>query len=228
MSHDRREFLGRLAAGAAFGALPLSFDARLAFAAPTAGVDQQPATKWDTTWTDRVKGKYRAVFDVPEVDSGFGVWRASLWEMQYQQVLGVHRAELSPVLVLRHNGIALAMQQPFWDMHKLGTIYGAKHPLTQEATERSPVLLASSRNEIPADFDEVALDRFLKRGGVALACALALDDMIGRIAKRESMSAEVVRQHAMAAFVPGVILQPSGVFAALRAQDVGCNYIRAS
>jgi hypothetical protein len=28
--------------------------------------------------------------------------------------------------------------------------------------------------------------------------------------------------------VKGVILQPSGVFAALHAQDVGCKYLRAS
>jgi hypothetical protein len=27
---------------------------------------------------------------------------------------------------------------------------------------------------------------------------------------------------------PGVILQPSGVFAAIRAQQEGCHYIRAS
>jgi intracellular sulfur oxidation DsrE/DsrF family protein len=28
--------------------------------------------------------------------------------------------------------------------------------------------------------------------------------------------------------VPGVILQPSGVFGVLRAQEAGCNYILAS
>jgi hypothetical protein len=28
--------------------------------------------------------------------------------------------------------------------------------------------------------------------------------------------------------VPGVILQPSGVFAAVRAQEAGCHYVRAS
>ena len=32
MNSDRRDFLGAIAAGAAFGALPLSFDARRAFA----------------------------------------------------------------------------------------------------------------------------------------------------------------------------------------------------
>ena len=89
----------------------------------------------------------------------------------------------TPVLVLRHNGIALAMQQPYWDKHALGKANEVKHPLTQQATDRNPALLASSRNEVPAELDEVALDRFIKRGGIALACNLALDEMVENITK---------------------------------------------
>jgi len=224
MTHDRREFLGRIAAGAVLGALPLSFDARRAFAAPATRSDPQ----WDVSWTNRITGKYRAVFDVPEIDQGYGVWRASLWEMQYQQVLGAKPSDLSAVVVLRHHGIALAMQQAFWDKHALGKANDVKHPITQEPTDRNPVLLASSRNEVPADLDDVALDRFIKRGGIALACNLALDDLVDGIVKREGGTPDAVRQETVAAFVPGVILQPSGVFAALHAQDAGCKYLRAS
>jgi hypothetical protein len=224
MSHDRREFLGRIAAGAVLGALPLSFDAPRAFAAGA----RQPQEKWDLSWVDRIKGRYRAVFDVPEIDSGFGVWRASVWEMQYQQVLGAKPADLSAVIVLRANGIPLAMRQDYWDKHQLGKLYDVKHPLTQEATDRSPVLLASSRNEVPAELDDVALDRFLTRGGIVLACSLALDELVGKITKHEGGTEAAARQEAIAGFVPGVILQPSGVFAALHAQDAGCKYLRAS
>ena len=42
------------------------------------------------------------------------------------------------------------------------------------------------------------------------------------------MSDEAARKQAIAALVPGVVLQPSGVFAALRAQEAGCVYLRAS
>src|SRR5690349_14153870 len=109
MSQDRRAFLGRVAAGAVLGAMPLSFDAVRALAEPA----PQPAEKWDVSWANRVTGRYRAVFDVPEIDSGFGVWRASVWEQQYMQVLGAKPTELSAVVVLRANGIPLAMQQAF-------------------------------------------------------------------------------------------------------------------
>jgi hypothetical protein len=224
LSHDRREFLGTLAAGAMFGALPVSHDALRAFTTPSAA----PDPKWDLSWVDKIKGRYRAVFDVPEPDQGYGVWRASLWGMQYQQVLGAKPADLSAVLVMRHNGIALAMQQAFWDKHQLGKVYDVKHPLSSEPTDRNPVLLASSRKEVPPELDDVALDKFIGRGGIALACALALDDLVEKIAKRENGNADAVRTEAMASFVPGVILQPSGVFAALHAQDAGCKYLRAS
>jgi hypothetical protein len=89
-------------------------------------------------------------------------------------------------------------------------------------------LLSSKRGEVPADFDDVALDKYLSRGGIALACNLAFDDMIELVTKKDGGTPEAARKTALAGMVPGVVLQPSGVFAALHAQDVGCKYLRAS
>ena len=225
MTLDRREFVGRVAAGAMLAGFPLPVDASIrAFDGAVPGA----AEKWDLSWVNRITGKYRAVFDVPEIESGYGVWRASIWGKQYQDVLGVKAREMTPVLVLRHNGIVLAMQQAFWDKYGIGPEKKVLHPVTQEPTDRNPALLASSRSEVPASLDDVALDRFLARGGIALACNLALQDMVELIEKKDGASPDVARQQATAALVPGVILQPSGVFAALRAQDAGCRYLRAS
>ena len=184
---------------------------------------------WDLSWVKRVTGKHRTVFDVPEVDSGYGVWRASIFPKQYMEVLGAKATDITSVLVLRHNGIALAMQQSFWDKYKLGDLKKAMHPITQQGTTRNPALLSSSRPDdaLPADFDELALPKFLARGGIALACNLALQDCIELI-KKEGVSDDEARKQAIAALVPGVVLQPSGVFAVIRAQEAGCNYIRAS
>jgi hypothetical protein len=100
--------------------------------------------------------------------------------------------------------------------------------VTQQGTDRNPALLASSRNEVPALFDDAALDKFIGHGGVVLACNLALEDVVEAIQKKDNASSEDARKQAIAFMVPGVILQPSGVFAALHAQDAGCKYIRAS
>lgn len=225
MSLDRRDFVGRVAASALLAGFPLPIDASvraLSESRPTS------AEEWDLSWVRRVSGKYRAVFDVPEIDSGYGVWRASIWGKQYMDVLGAKPNELSAVLVLRHHGIELAMQQAYWDKYAIGKEKNVLNPITQQGTDRNPALLSSSRNEVPAMFDDAALDKFIGRGGIALACSLAFQDVIELIQKKENASEADARKQAMGFLVPGVILQPSGVFAALHAQDAGCKYIRAS
>jgi hypothetical protein len=224
MTTSRREFVEKMTVGAVFGAMPLPLTLS------TDAVSNSGAAKdvWDVTWTGKLKGKHKAVFDVPEVESGYGVWRATVWTNQYRDVLGVPTADLSPVLILRHNAIVLAMQQSFWDKYGIGKAKNVTHPITLQPTNRNPALLSSTRGEIPAMFDPMALDKFLARGGVTLACNLALEDCIELIKSKDGVGADVARQRAVAAMVPGVILQPSGVFAAVLAQEAGCSYLRAS
>lgn len=233
MTTSRRAFVEKMSVGAAmFGALPfplsLSLSEHQMDAPDGSGVPLSSSPDWDLTWVNKLTGKHKAVFDVPEVDSGYGVWRATVWTTQYHKVLNVPVAELSPVVVLRHNGIVLAMQQSFWDKYAIGKAKNATHPMTMQPTDRNPALLSSARGEIDANFDSMALDKFLARGGIALACDLALQDCIELIKSKDGVSAQVARQRAIAAMVPDVILQPSGVFAALRAQEAGCSYLRAS
>jgi intracellular sulfur oxidation DsrE/DsrF family protein len=225
MSTTRREFLDRIALGAAatgaaaLAGLPLPLGA---MAAPTSAAD------WDVRWPARLTGKRRTVLDVPEVENGYGVWRASIWAQQYQQVLGVQPREMSTVLVLRHNGIVLALQQPFWDEHGLGKLKSVMHPVTQQPTDRNPALMSSAHGDVPADFDGFALDKLLARGAVVLACDLALQDVAQHVQQRAGVTADEAKRRTHAALVPGVIVQPSGVFAVVRAQEAGCMYVRAS
>jgi hypothetical protein len=223
MSTNRREFLGHAAGAALFGVIPLNLDP-----GAVSADDPQARDEWDVTWASRLTGKHKAVFDCPEVESGYGVWRASIWAQQYREVLRVQPNDLAMVIILRHNGIVLAMQQAFWDKYKIGDAKKVLHPVTQEITDRNPVLLSSTRKEVPERLDPYALDRFIARGGVVLACNLAFQDCVDLIEKQDGVSPDVARGRALALIVPGVILQPSGVFAAVRAQEAGCSYVRAS
>ena len=224
MSTNRREFLERTAGAALLGAIPFTLSpTAAALAAPTPTSDE-----WNLTWTNSLTGKHKAVFDVPEVESGYGVWRASIWAKQYVEVMGAKPNEVSTALILRHNGIVLAMQQAFWDKYKIGESKKVMHPITLQPTDRNPALLSSARNEVPEQFDAAALDRFLARGNVVLACNLALQDCVDLIKGKDGVSDEEARKRAIGYLVPGVILQPSGVFAAVKAQQAGCHYVRAS
>jgi hypothetical protein len=167
------------------------------------------------------------VFDVPEIESGYGVWRATLWARQYQQVLGIPARDLSTALVIRHNAIILAMQQGFWDRYGIGKAKGVLHPLTEEPTDRNPALMGTS-DGVPEPQASFALDRFIAAGGIALACDLALQDLVAVIQRTDKIPEAQARTQARNWLVPGVILQPSGIFAVLRAQQAGALYVRAS
>jgi hypothetical protein len=221
---NRRQFLGEAAANAAALAMVPS----VAFAAvPSDLAPIDASANWDLAWTKRLNGKYRAVFDNAEPESGYGVWRASAWARQYVDVLKAAPADVSPAIVLRHNAIVLAMQQPFWDKYGIGATKKVMHPLTMEATDKNPALL-DEKDGIPEPFNQAGLRKQLDRGVTVLACNLALQDCVDLIAKSEKVSDDEARRRALAYLVPGVILQPSGVFAVTRAQEAGASYVKAS
>lgn len=228
MTTDRREFVQQMALGAAALTGLAAFPAHVAAAVGMAPASGSTET-WDTSWTKKITGKHRAVFDIPEIESAYGVWRSQLWGMQMQEVFKVKPTDLSTVVVLRHNGISLAMQQTYWDKYGIGKAHNATHPVTMQATERNPALLSSTRGEIDAGFDALALDKAIERGTIVLACNLALDfDVAPVIAKADGVSQEEARKRARDYLLPGIIIQPSGGFAALLAQEAGCKYLRAS
>ena len=60
-----------------------------------------------------------------------------------------------------------------------------------------------------------------------LACNFAFGEMVQKFVGADKLSKDDARKRALEHLIPGVILQPSGVFAALRAQQAGCNYLLA-
>ena len=225
---DRREFLERLALGAAAFSGLSALTPDIAFAAELeAGAGT--AEDFDLTWPKRLTGKYKAIWDIPEIDSAYGVWRSHFYPAQVQEHLKAKPSDISNVLVLRHFGIFLAMQQAFWDKYGVGKAHNATHPITQQGTERNPALLSSTRNEIDKQFDSYSLQSAIDKGSVVLGCNVAMEFfVVPTVAKVDNVPVEEARKRAHALLIPGVLRQPSGVFAALYAQENGCKYIRAS
>jgi hypothetical protein len=224
MTLSRRNFLGAAAANAAaFAAMPGALLANVP-ADLNLGVE---ADDWDTSWTGKLRGKYKAVFDNTEPESGYGVWRAAAWARQYMEVLKAAPADLSPIVVLRHSAIVLAMQNSFWEKYRIGADRKITHPLTGEPAAKNPALL-DERDGIPEPLNNAGLAKQLGRGVTVLACNLALEDCVDLIARTDKVDAAEARKRALAYLVPGVILQPSGVFAVTLAQDAGASYVKAS
>ena len=223
MPPTRRQMLAAAAASAAAVALP----SRSLMAALPADLGPAAAGDWDLSWVGKIQGTHKACFDCAEIESGFGVWRASAWAGQYIEVIKAAPSSLSLVLVLRHNAVALAMTQAFWDKYGVGKSKKVTHPLTEKPTTTNPALL-DEKDGVPAPFNEAGLHKQLGRGVIALACNLALQEYARRIARMEKLSRDEAQAAVVGYLVPGVILMPSGVFAAVRAQQAGCAYVKAS
>lgn len=224
MTVNRRTFLGAAAVNAAaLASMPGSLFANVPRdIAATYSIDD-----WDVSWPGKLSGKHKAVFDNAEIESGYGVWRAAAWARQHMEVLKAPMKDVTPAIVLRHNAIVLAMQQPFWDKYGIGASKKVTHQLTGEATDRNPVLLGEKEG-IPAPFNQATVTNQMSHGVVVLACNLALQDCVDLITREDKVDAAEARKRALAYMVPGIILQPSGVFAVTLAQEAGASYVKAS
>jgi hypothetical protein len=182
---------------------------------------------WDMSWTTRLSGRYRAVFDSPKADNGGELWRAASWKGQVSDVYGAKPEEVNAVVVIRHGAIALVMDDEFWRRHEIGKKRKIKDPMTGKRAEGNPILSFEGRQDIPAEMAGGSLTEFLKRGGTVLACNFAFGAMVHYEAEVDKEHAKDARERALAHLVPGVILQPSGFFALLEAQRAGCHLFTA-
>jgi hypothetical protein len=225
MDATRRDFLGRITAGAAaYSALPFA----LAVSACAAEGSSQAAGEFDLSWPNKLTGKHKAVFDMADIESGYGLWRGMAWSGQVQQFLGAAATDVSLVTILRHNAIYLAMDQAYWDKYGVGKAMNVTHPMTQQPTDKNPVLLGADGG-VPAPFDAAALPKQQAKGVIYLACNLAFSlDVVPRVEAADKVSTAEATKIAKSHVLPGVLLQPSGVFAATRAQEAGCAYVKAS
>ena len=222
MKPDRRDFLETLAISTlGLGAASLIIPAELEAQGPAGG-------HWDLSWTTRIKGKRRAVFDVTQIEDGYGVWRAIIWRKQYAAVFGIAEASLSTVVVIRHNAVPLALNQTFWDRYGVADEWKVRDPATRQPTKKNPVCSRTGTDEFPAQFADFTLEALMASGGIVLLCALAFRDSVEKVAEVEKISADEADKRARSMIVPGVIMQPSGVFAAVLAQENGCKYVQTS
>ena len=221
MSIRRRDFLSSFGAASFAAAMPLTKGEVDTLAAPPLA-----DSPWDVTWVDRIKGKYRAVFDSPGFSDGAALFRSVIWARQYKEVFGTTPAEMSTVLVIRHTGIMLAMNNEFWQTYDIGKRKKFKDAQKNKFFAQNPIGSVSAGT--PPQFAEMTIPKFIEAGGIVLACNLAFMDPVSIVEKQEKLKHDEAEKKARTFLLPGVILQPSGIFAVLRAQEAGCNYILGS
>ncbi len=212
----RRGFLGRVAATAAAVGLgnvvPVSFTG--AAAAPTEG---DPALE---AWLDKLKGKHRQVYDMPEPNHGAAFAWSRVFYLTNNET-GVPDSDISVMVVLRHNAIPFALADGAWAKYKLGEAFNATDPKTNAPSVRN-MFYKPAPDELP--LPGMSIDELLASGVLFCACNMAIKFHSARVAKKTSMDADEVRRDWLAAVLPGIQVVPSGVWAVNRAQERGCSY----
>ncbi|HVX40824.1 MAG TPA: hypothetical protein VHB25_14735 [Gemmatimonadaceae bacterium] len=228
----RREFLGQIAASAIVLA-------GTACAAPLAATQPAPTPMapppapktWDDSWFGRITTKHKAVFDSPEIDDGLAVSQAAGYINQMRAALDVGNDVIS-VLVIRHAAIPMAFNDAMWAKYEFGKYEKIKDERTKQWATRNPYLgqataAAAATSDVP-EHAQGTLSWLGTHGQILLGCDLATRGMSTIIAQRTNQTPTAVYEEIKANLVPGLILQPSGVYAVHRAQEAGCSYIRST
>jgi hypothetical protein len=222
---DRREFLAQVVTAAALAA---GTGCATSLAAASSG-SPLPTPPFDDSWTRRVSAaKHRAVFDSPGIDDGLALVHAMFYRQGYQEQLGLGTGDVVPVVVLRHVGTAMAFNDALWAKYSLGERSKVIDPVTGKDALRNPFIRVGKDEKNAAVPADASIEALLSSGAVILVCNKATMRLAGQVAAKFSKPVEEVRAEFRAAVVPGVLLQPSGVYAVLRAQDVGCAFLKST
>ncbi len=183
--------------------------------------------EFDLSWVSRVAGKHKAVFDSPEISEGAGLVRAVAWCDHYKEVFGTERGDMSPVLVLRHSAIPLVMKDAYWSRFEIGKRSKMKGEGKKWLTV-NPISAASLPTTASAGRRKYMLEPFIEAGGIVLACGWAFSQVVSDYRKEDKSDQATARAAALSDLIPGVIIQPNGIFAVIRAQEAGCSFVAAS
>lgn len=227
----RRTFLGQIAATAVLAgtAGTIATPAEALASGPVGRTTRRSAPPFDDSWTAKVQAaKHRAVFDSPEVSDGSVADQAYVFMGDYKKMYDAADADLAAVLVMRHMGVVLAFNDHLWDRYELGKQSKVKDPTTGKAARRNPLEHAAEDDKYALVSPDGTLSALRQRGAILLACNRATMYFASMMAKKTKQPLDQVKSEFRANLVDGVLLQPSGIFAVLRAQEAGATYMRSS
>jgi hypothetical protein len=218
---SRRNFLGKLASGAAALGTASLINPFQSVASDFSAQDISDTEKW----FDKIKGKHRMVFDATQPHEILPFAWPKVFLLT-NAATGTPEKECSAVVVLRHDAIGYALQDSLWEKYKLGDMLKADDPLTKRPAIRNPFWKPK-----PGDFKvpgvgnvSIGINELQESGVLFCACSMAITVYSAAIAEALKLDAATVKQEWLNGILPNIQLVPSGVWAIGRAQEHGCTY----
>jgi hypothetical protein len=214
VDNQRRKFLGTFATGvAAFGLSSI--------AAPFKGHAENNVTGGaGEEWFNKIQGKHRIVFDVPEPNGIFPFAWPRIF-LVTNEATGTPGKDCSTVVILRHNAIPYALDNRLWAKYDFNAVFKVVDPRTSKPTTKNPFwepkpgeFKVPGVGPVPIGINE------LQASGVMFGvCNMALT--VYSAVKKDP---EEVRKDWVSGILPDIEVLPSGVWAINRAQEKGCSY----
>jgi hypothetical protein len=190
--------------------------------------------QWDDSWFAKLTAKHKAVFDSPAFEDGLALSHASGYIRGMRDAIGAGVDDVQIVLVMRHAAVPMTLNDAMWAKYQIGKERNVKDFSTDKFATRNPFFAAppssggSARPNASPDRPQPSLSWLAAHGHVLLGCDLAMRGFAGTIAEKTKSEQRVIYEELKANLVPGVILQPTGVYAVLRAQEAGCTFFRST
>ncbi|HJQ11464.1 MAG TPA: twin-arginine translocation signal domain-containing protein [Gemmatimonadaceae bacterium] len=223
---ERRQFLGKLAAGAVAFGMSGSVSNAIASELKLKG-DVQPSDKWLTALT----GKHREIFDMPNHENGWGLLHVRNYLNTLRDTYKVTHPEVTAVATIYGMGTMLAFNDDMWKKYGLGNaskvMDASNAPATSNVFYKAPggsnsLSIGGTPIPIPADS---SISELQQRGTVFILCNNAYNVWMGLLAGGDATKAAALRKEFDANILPGVYLVPAMVVAIDQAQKHGCSYI---
>lgn len=221
----RREFLGKLAAGAVAlgltGSVPTAFAGELKLRS-----DVTPSDKW----LSALSGKHRQFFDMPNHANGMGLLHVRNYLNTLRDTYNAKHPDVTAVAGLYGMTTMLGFNDAMWEK------YGLANPLKVMDASNAPakvnvfykapagaqaLSVSGAPIPIPADSSISALQQ---RGAVFILCNNAFNVWMGLLGGGGEKTA-ALRKEFEANMLPGVYLVPAMVVAINQAQTHGCTYM---
>jgi len=217
-TYQRRQFLGTLLASASVGVAGISLPANLGFAKDL--LSPSPDTSGFENWLQKINGKHRQVFDAAESNSGLPLAWARVFLMT-NKAAGADEKDVTAVVVLRHEGIALGMESRVWEKYNFKDVFKVTDLMTKSVLTTNP-FWQPKEGALP--LPGMSIDQLMQSGVLFGICDMALTVMSSMVAKDMKQDPDMVKKDWVAGIYPGIQLVPSGVLAVNRAQEHGCTY----
>lgn len=220
----RRQFLGKLTTGAA--AMSIA-----SLIAPLQQLKANPNNTFGDSdpdeWFKKIKGKHRIVFDVTEPHAEPALPFA--WPRVFlmtNEATGTPAKDNSVVVILRHAGIAYAMNSPLWAKYNFGEVFKiTDHETGKPAMRNAFWKPAKGAFKIPGVGEvQIGINELQDSGVMFCVCDAAITVYSAAVAEGMKMNAADVKKEWVAGLLPGIQVVPSGVWAVGRAHEHNCAY----